>query len=564
MSVNGKNLLPVSGASLSCVRGETAAPTAALATAAPAAAASAIAATATAADAATTSATTKPAASCASAPTLSSAPAPTLPASSSVAPASQVSTRAHAPLSAKKQSSSLLTSLLLPAKATLRLTAIAPLGVALVLSGCSIEQSDNAEAKIEVTKEVKNPEEMTPVERFIYDCDQCVLGDISKLSELITTYHSTYTRSNEYTPDSFLYQHIEPTQAFERCAQKAMLEGDRTGFDNMIIRPGRVARIARYFYAQDDATQGAFWLQRIINTQGENHGFEVAGRIFIQDMRTIDVGVRLLEQSARLGNRNARQMLMGLMNPGSSYYQEITRNAPQNDDMEENEALQQQKELQSLEKERAERRAARRQARIERHERQSQANRAQAQANIEALSQRTYTDDADANATSDSDAFLESEDKSDLDLGRSVAPASRYTQAPRSATPNDDDDDDAEYDEDEDIDSIEAALHSNDAELNTPLSLYEHNAPAAAATATASDRKQRSTQSVPLTPQQRNRMQHQERLKALEALSQEATKRVHERNMLRSKSNSLGTTLQRNGGSTAPAATATQNKAPHN
>lgn len=561
MSVNGKNLLPVSGASLSCVRGETAAPTAALATAAPAAAASAIAATATAADAATTSATTKPAASCARATTPNFAPPPTLPASSSVAPASQVPTRAHNLLRLKKQSSSLLTSLLLPAKATLRLTAIATLGVALVLSGCSIEQSDNAEAKIEVTKEVKNPEEMTPVERFIYDCDQCVLGDISKLSELITTYHSTYTRSNEYTPDSFLYQHIEPTQAFERCAQKAMLEGDRTGFDNMIIRPGRVARIARYFYAQDDATQGAFWLQRIINTQGENHGFEVAGRIFIQDMRTIDVGVRLLEQSARLGNRNARQMLMGLMNPGSSYYQEITRNAPQNDDMEENEALQQQKELQSLEKERAERRAARRQARIERHERQSQANRAQAQANIEALSQRTYTDDADANATSDSDAFLESEDKSDLDLGRSVAPASRYTQAPRSATPNDDD---AEYDEDEDIDSIEAALHSNDAELNTPLSFYEHSAPAAAATATASDRKQRSTQSVPLTPQQRNRMQHQERLKALEALSQEATKRVHERNMLRSKSNSLGTTLQRNGGSTAPAATATQNKAPHN
>ena len=554
MSVNGKNLLPASGAPLSCVSSATAAPTATAATAAVAA---------------PTTATTTAAA------------APTLPTSSSVTTASPVPTYAH-DLSRSRQSASLLTYLLLPATATLRLMALATLGGALVLSGCSIEQSDNAEAKIEVSKaEVKNPEEMTPVERFIYDCDQCVLGDISKLSELITTYHSTYTRSNEYTPDSFLYQHIEPTQAFERCAQKAMLEGDRTGFDNMIIRPGRVARIARYFYAQDDATQGAFWLQRIINTQGENHGFEVAGRIFIQDMRTIDVGVRLLEQSARLGNRNARQMLMGLMNPGSSYYQEITRNAPQNDDMEENEALQQQKELQTLEKERAERRAARRQARIERHERQSQANRAQAQANIEALSQRTYTDDDDANATSDSDEFLEHEDQSDLDIGRSVAPASRYTQAPRSATPNDDD---SEYDDDEDIDSIEAALQSNDAELNTPLSLYEHSTPAvanaattatakstatAAATATttnttASKTQQSSNPSVPLNPQQRNLMEHQERLKALEAQSQEATKRVHERNLLRSNSNSTGTTMQGNGSSTTPEATSTPNVAPHN
>ena len=562
MSVNGKNLLPASGALLSCVSSATADPTAANASAATAPAATAAAA------APTTAINT-------------AAAAPTLPASSAVATASLVPARAHA-LLRPQQSASLLTYLLLPTKATLRLMALATLGGALVLSGCSIEQSDNAEAKIEVSKaEVKNPEEMTPVERFIYDCDQCVLGDISKLSELITTYHSTYTRSNEYTPDSFLYQHIEPTQAFERCAQKAMLEGDRTGFDNMIIRPGRVARIARYFYAQDDATQGAFWLQRIINTQGENHGFEVAGRIFIQDMRTIDVGVRLLEQSARLGNRNARQMLMGLMNPGSSYYQEITRNAPQNDDMEENEALQQQKELQTLEKERAERRAARRQARIERHERQSQANRAQAQANIEALSQRTYTDDDDANATSDSDEFLEHEDQSDLDIGRSVAPASRYTQAPRSATPNDDD---SEYDDDEDIDSIEAALQSNDAELNTPLSLYEHSTPAvanaattatakstatAAATATttnttASKTQQSSNPSVPLNPQQRNLMEHQERLKALEAQSQEATKRVHERNLLRSNSNSTGTTMQGNGSSTTPEATSTPNVAPHN
>ena len=125
----------------------------------------------------------------------------------------------------------------------LRFASLSALGLALCLSlnGCSIANEDETEQKIEVTETKKTEQEMTPVEKFIAECDRCVLGDISHLPELIATYQSTYTGRTDYTPESFTYQHLEPTLAFERCAQKAAQEGDRSAFDSMIIRPARVA-----------------------------------------------------------------------------------------------------------------------------------------------------------------------------------------------------------------------------------------------------------------------------------------------------------------------------------
>lgn len=206
-------------------------------------------------------------------------------------------------------------------------TALFSLIFALNLTGCSIEQEPTEDHQIEFTDtSLKNENAITPTEKFIAACNKCVLGDISTLPQIIKTYLSTYTASIDYPKNAFTYQYIEPHQAFERCALKAMKEGDSSGYDNLIVRPARIARISRYFYSIDKPTQGAYWLQRIINTQGESHGLEVAGRVFIQHPKTIGVGVRLLEQSARLGNINAKNMLLGLMNPSSSYYQELTRN----------------------------------------------------------------------------------------------------------------------------------------------------------------------------------------------------------------------------------------------
>lgn len=202
----------------------------------------------------------------------------------------------------------------------------------LLLNGCSIQDETSQEIKVQ-RQELIKPKAKTKTQRFINKCSECILGDFSKLDEIIKTYKSSFTPSTNYPKGAFLYQKISPTLAFERCAQKAMLAGDNRAFKAMIIRQGQIARTARYFYATNKPTQGAFWLQRIINVKGEMDGLEVAGRIFIQDIRTIGVGVRLLEQSARLGNRNARQMLMGLMNPGSVYYQQLTKNSLKDDEV---------------------------------------------------------------------------------------------------------------------------------------------------------------------------------------------------------------------------------------
>ena len=220
---------------------------------------------------------------------------------------------------------------------TLRPLTLALALASLVLSGCSIEQEDQQEAKVAVdriTGEQLLAQATNDYERFLANCRICIEGNLTdpQIDELVATYLSSYTGRLDWGPDAFIYQRMEPTNAFEKCATKAMIMGNRKPFENMIVRQGRIARTARFFYANNEPAEGAFWLRRLVNVKGERDGLEVAGRVFIQDLRTIPAGVRLLEQSARMGNHNARQMLLGLMNPGSSYYQEITANTYVDDD----------------------------------------------------------------------------------------------------------------------------------------------------------------------------------------------------------------------------------------
>lgn len=195
---------------------------------------------------------------------------------------------------------------------------------ACLLSSCSIKDETLEEKKIAKPDASEEPIS-TPVEAFIAECNKCIQGDMSRLEDIIVAYQSTITKGIDYTPYSFAYQQIKPTQAFEQCAQKARQVGRNEAFDAIVLRPALNARIARYFYTQGQLTQGAYWLQRLINMRGEKDALEVAGRSFIQDPRTMSIGVKLLEQSARLGHKNARQVLLGLMSPGSLYYQQITQ-----------------------------------------------------------------------------------------------------------------------------------------------------------------------------------------------------------------------------------------------
>lgn len=199
--------------------------------------------------------------------------------------------------------------------------------IAWSIQGCSIENVVSDEIKItQSDKDIPQFDASDPASVFLFECNKCIQGDLSNLPWIIKTYHSSFTASREYKPGQFQYQYIVPTQAFEKCAEKAKAMGDPSAFNQLLIKPARISRIARYFYIKKDYTQGAYWIQRVININGEKDGLYTAGRIFIQDMRTISIGVKLLEQSARLGNREARQMLLGLLQPGSTYYYSITQN----------------------------------------------------------------------------------------------------------------------------------------------------------------------------------------------------------------------------------------------
>ena len=172
---------------------------------------------------------------------------------------------------------------------TLRPLTLALALASLVLSGCSIEQEEAKVAVDRITGEQLLAQATNDYERFLANCRICIEGNLTdpQIDELVATYLSSYTGRLDWGPDAFIYQRME-------CAQKAMIMGNRKPFENMIVRQGRIARTARFFYANNEPAEGAFWLRRLVNVKGERDGLEVAGRVFIQDLRTIPAGVRLL------------------------------------------------------------------------------------------------------------------------------------------------------------------------------------------------------------------------------------------------------------------------------
>lgn len=168
------------------------------------------------------------------------------------------------------------------------------------LSACTLE--DETKEKVIEKEPVKV--ELTAEEQFVKDARECIAGKTELAPELLDTYFSSYDKDN---PDStLLYQHHQPTRAFERCALKVATEGDNSLTTSIISNPQECARIAQKFYAVDDEENGAFWSRRVINLEGQAHGYEILGNAFITDDKTLAIGARLLSEAALLGNLSAR------------------------------------------------------------------------------------------------------------------------------------------------------------------------------------------------------------------------------------------------------------------
>lgn len=191
------------------------------------------------------------------------------------------------------------------------------------LAGCAIEETDSAERRISEDELYDlRLEGVSPLQTaFMQDCLKCIMGDYSKLDELTAKF--TASQRDPNFPEPYVLQAYEPNILFEACAQKALHDGRPELFKATVTRAGRAARIAQHFYAAGNAADGGFWLQRVINLQGEAQGLTTAGRIFAGNIDTLASGAKMLEQAARLGSREAAQILISLTNPSSSYYHNI-------------------------------------------------------------------------------------------------------------------------------------------------------------------------------------------------------------------------------------------------
>lgn len=182
---------------------------------------------------------------------------------------------------------------------------------AVILSSCASVDSmiNDEEPKLETPT--------NPNQSFIDLTQKCTLGDLSHLDEILSQYRQSLIDR------SMRLQKYKETSAFELCIQKASFMHDDRAQNAIIKQPIICAIISRYFYIQDDPINGSFWMQRVINLQGEVDGYYTLGKIFIQRSQTIAIGANFLLEASRLGNVQAQQNLIDLANPGSFEYQRL-------------------------------------------------------------------------------------------------------------------------------------------------------------------------------------------------------------------------------------------------
>ncbi|MBO6258639.1 MAG: hypothetical protein J6M93_04825 [Succinivibrio sp.] len=176
--------------------------------------------------------------------------------------------------------------------------------------GCAIE--NEYDEKIIIPDENNSQHQHDERENTFMDlCKKCVLGDFDELNTLRNTYFQSF-RDRSFTP-RFLFQREEFNSYYESCIHKAVSEGKADNSINyMIIGPYSASLIAREMYAENRAADGAFWIRRVINLQGRKNGYEIAGSIFIRNEKTYNIGVKMLGESAHLGNFQAYGQLYDL------------------------------------------------------------------------------------------------------------------------------------------------------------------------------------------------------------------------------------------------------------
>lgn len=194
-----------------------------------------------------------------------------------------------------------------------------------ILAGCSIDNDEDVEKQVLITQvDYKNKD----INDFVNKANKCIKGDMSVFEDLTKTFRSSL---NPKYKQPYLYQRQEINSYFEKCMQKASANGMQGALKNIISSAYLSARISAYFYAHNDTQNGAFWLRRTTNISGLADGYQIAGEIFTQNIKTLQTGVDMLVYSADLGNKDAKAILFSLSHPNNYTIEQYNKQGMEHD-----------------------------------------------------------------------------------------------------------------------------------------------------------------------------------------------------------------------------------------
>lgn len=187
-----------------------------------------------------------------------------------------------------------------------------------IIQGCTLE--DETEDKIVVPlKDTSTVHDNPLTLKFLDLTKKCTTGDMDTAPDVLSMYLSSLPA--EDVPDNaksyyrgllenkYLFQRKDLNLEFEKCLQKVAVSDLKEYRAFYLTRATVAARISQYYYAHEDYENGAYWCLRVINLLGIDKGYNILGRVFVKDPKTVNTGAQMLSESAKHDNVNASVFL---------------------------------------------------------------------------------------------------------------------------------------------------------------------------------------------------------------------------------------------------------------
>lgn len=186
------------------------------------------------------------------------------------------------------------------------------------IQGCTLE--DETEDKIVVPLKDTSTQKDSPLSlKFLDLTKKCTTGDMNVAPDVLSMYLSSLPPKDVpdnaksfyrgLIEDKYFFQRKDLNLEFEKCLQKAAVSG-LTEYRGYYLTKATVsAKISQLYYAHNDYENGAYWSLRVINLLGISKGYNILGRIFVKDPKTVKIGAQMLSESAKHDNVNASVFL---------------------------------------------------------------------------------------------------------------------------------------------------------------------------------------------------------------------------------------------------------------